>query len=76
MQTLIGETLRYSNVKYTPRISLVLLTVKKIEREISLVLSSLFFLSLMHNSKTVKHIQTICTPNNYYQKCSFSWFWL
>ena len=51
------KTLSYSYVKYSPRVSLLLLTVEKIEREsfdFALLLLLSFFLSffsIMHNSK-------------------------
>ena len=59
-KTLIGETFSYFDVKYTPRVPSILLTVKKIGCEnFDFVL-----FSITHNSKSVWHIQMICTPYN------------
>ena len=59
------KTISYSNVKYSPRILLTLLTVVKNQTWkfwfCSFLLSFFFF--LIHNSNTVWHIWMICTQN-------------
>ena len=55
------ETLSYFNVKYTPRVSLILLAVEKIKLENSIFF---FLLFLMHNSKHLQRIRTIGIPND------------
>ena len=67
------KTLSYSDVKYTPRVPLSLLTVKKIKSEnldyvVLLLLSQFLVLSLRHKymQKRIGHIyvQMIYTPND------------
>ena len=67
------KALSYFYVKCSPRVPLHLLTVEKIEREnfdvvvlllLSSSSSSFFFFSLMHNSKSIRHIQTNHTPSD------------
>ena len=64
------KTLSYSNVKYSPRVPLLLLTVEEIEREnidfidvVVVVLLLLSFFSIKHKLKSIHHIQMICTTN-------------
>ena len=56
-----------SNKKYTPEVPLILLALEISEREHFYFCSSsffFFFFSLMHNSKSIRRIQTICKPND------------
>ena len=61
------KTFSYSNVKYTLRVLLILLTVEKIEREnFHFVVLLLSFLSCITQKLYMQRIRVICTPN----KCS------
>ena len=60
------ETLSYCNVKYAPGVQFILVKVKKLEHEISILFLFLSpFFSFIHISKTAWHMPTIYTPNNY-----------
>ena len=59
------KTFSYSDVKHSPTVPLLFLTVEKIECEnfdfVLLLLSSFLFFFIKHNSKSTRCIQTICT---------------
>ena len=61
------KILSYSNVRYTPGVPLILLTLERVKYEnfdFGLFSFSVCFFSFMHNLKSVLHIQMICTPND------------
>ena len=62
----VMKTLSYSSVKYTLKVPLIFLIVKKIERKIfDFVLFFNFFFSITHNSRSIQHMRTISTTNDF-----------
>ena len=72
-RSLIDEALGYSNVTYAPRSLLILLTIEK-NKIFNLEFVFFLFFSIMHNSKTILCVQTICTSNDCYTIRDFPFF--